>query len=107
MNQKTVSYRTYSLALSKLQAELDLDRTITDDSNFKYFFFISKISGTITVYDMGSNFGNEPIRLGVNWSAIGTVPASEAVDFAQRLMDAAKAAEGFEYNGYVVTYGEG
>ncbi|EOS62365.1 hypothetical protein C814_01214 [Anaerotruncus sp. G3(2012)] len=88
MNQKTVSYRTYSLALSKLQAELDLDRTIT-------------------VYDMGSNFGNEPIRLGVNWSAIGTVPASEAVDFAQRLMDAAKAAEGFEYNGYVVTYGEG
>ena len=56
---------------------------------------------------MGSNFGNEPIRLGVNWSAIGTVPASEAVDFAQRLMDAAKAAEGFEYNGYVVTYGEG
>ena len=27
MNQKTVSYRTYSLALSKLQAELDLDRT--------------------------------------------------------------------------------
>ena len=56
MNQKTVSYRTYSLALSKLQAELDLDRTIT-------------------VYDMGSNFGNEPIRLGVNWSAIGTVPA--------------------------------
>lgn len=88
MNQKTVSYRTYSLALSKLQAELDLDRTIT-------------------VYDMGSNFGNEPIRLGVNWSAIGTVPASEAVDFAQRLLDAAKAAEGFEYNGYVVTYGEG
>ena len=88
MNQKTVSYRTYSLALSKLQAELDLDRTIT-------------------VYDMGSNFGNEPIRLGVNWSAIGTVPASEAVDFAQRLMDAAKAAEGFEYNGCVVTYGEG
>ena len=88
MNQKTVSYRTYSLALSKLQAELDLDRTIT-------------------VYDMGSNFGNEPIRLGVDWSAIGTVPASEAVDFAQRLMDAAKAAEGFEYNGYVVTYGEG
>ena len=88
MNQKTVSYRTYSLALSKLQAELDLDRTIT-------------------VYDMGSNFGNEPIRLGVNWSAIGTVPASEAVDFAQRLMDAVKAAEGFEYNGYVVTYGEG
>ena len=88
MNQKTVSYRTYSLALSKLQAELDLDRTIT-------------------VYDMGSHFGNEPIRLGVNWSAIGTVPASEAVDFAQRLMDAAKAAEGFEYNGYVVTYGEG
>lgn len=88
MNQKTVSYRTYSLALSKLQAELDLDRTIT-------------------VYDMGSDFGNEPIRLGVNWSAIGTVPASEAVDFAQRLMDAAKAAEGFEYNGYVVTYGEG
>ena len=84
MNQKTVSYRTYSLALSKLQAELDLDRTIT-------------------VYDMGSNFGNEPIRLGVNWSAIGTVPASEAVDFAQRLMDAAKAAEGFEYYGYVVT----
>lgn len=88
MNQKTVSHRTYYMALSKLQSELDLDRRIA-------------------IYDMGSSFGNEPIQLGVNWSAIGIVPASEALDFAQRLMAAAKAAEGFEYNGYVVTYGEG
>lgn len=87
-NQKTVSHRTYYMALLKLQSELDPERRIA-------------------IYDMGSSFGNEPIQLGVNWSAIGTVPASEAVEFAQQLMAAAKAAEDFEYNGYVVTYGEG
>lgn len=83
---KKVSYRVYSLALSKLQAALGDDRRIS-------------------VYDMGGSCG-QPVQLGVNWSAIGTVPASEAVDFARRLTAAAEAAAGFEFNGYHLTFGE-
>ena len=85
-NMKTVSYRVYCQALSKLREKLGGDRRIE-------------------VYDMGGCF-NEPVRLGVNWGAIGTVPAAEAREFARRLMEAADAAEKFEYNGYVIVHGE-
>ncbi len=83
---KKVSYRVYLLALEKLQAELGYNRRIS-------------------VFDMGGSFG-QPVQLGVNWSAIGTVPASEAVDFARRLTAAAEAAAGFEFNGYQLAFGE-
>ncbi|MBR4545930.1 MAG: hypothetical protein IKO14_08190 [Oscillibacter sp.] len=82
---KTVSYRVYCQALSKLREKLGGDRRIE-------------------VYDMNGGF--EAVRLGVNWAAIGTVPAAEAREFASRLMEAADAAEKFEYNGYVIVHGE-
>ena len=84
---KTVPYRTYCNALDKLRHRATTDLRIG-------------------IYDMGNTFDSDPVRLGVNWAAIGTVPASEAVDFAKALMLAAEAAENFEYNGCLVTYGE-
>lgn len=83
---KTVSYRVYSKALAKLQREISGDRRIQ-------------------VYEM-NQFDNDTVKLGVNWAAIGTVSTSEAREFAQRLLEAATAAENFEYNGYMITYGE-
>ena len=83
---KTVSYRVYCQALSTLREKLGGDRRIE-------------------VYDMGGCF-NEPVRLGVNWGALGTVPAAEAREFARQLTKAADAAETFEYNGYVIVHGE-
>ena len=83
---KTVSYRVFAQALAKLQREIGKDRRIQ-------------------IYEMDL-FPGEPIRLGVNWSAIGTVPADEAREFARQLLAAATAAENFEYNGYTINYDE-
>ena len=82
--EKTVDYRTFCLALRKLQNEVCSDRRIE-------------------IFEL-PNDENEGIRLGVNWASIGTVPADEAREFAQLLMAAATAAENFEYNGYVIDY---
>ena len=46
----------------------------------------------------------DPIRLGVNWAACGTVLPKDAAKFGDRLLDAAMAAEEFLYNGYVIDY---
>ena len=81
---KTVSYRTYQQALKKLRYEVSPDRDIE-------------------AYEM-NGFGDDRIRLGINWSAIGTVSADEARGFAQKLMDAADAVESFKYNGYTINY---
>ena len=50
------------------------------------------------------NFSNEPIKLGVNWSAIGTVSADEAVEFAAKLTKAAEIAKNHPVNGATVVY---
>lgn len=81
---KKINYRVYAMALAKLQ------QTLYDEPR-------------ISIYDMGVEC-DQPVQLGVNWSAIGTVPASEAVDFARKLTAAAEAAAGFEYNGYFLTF---
>lgn len=82
---KTVDYRTFCMALRKLQNEVCKDRRIE-------------------IFELPS-FDENPIQLGVNWASIGTVPAAEAREFAQLLLDAATAAENFEYNGYTIDYG--
>lgn len=47
----------------------------------------------IKIYDMnGCGFGKEPMKYGVNWSAIGTVSSEEAVEFAHQLTLAANIA---------------
>ena len=83
---KTVPYRTFQKALT------DLQRDVSASSDRR-----------IEVYEI-NQFSDEPIQLGVNWSAIGTVPAAEAQEFAQKLMNAAVAAENFKYNGYTIDW---
>ena len=83
---KTVPYRTFQKALT------DIQRDVIENSDRR-----------IEVYEM-NQFSGEPIQLGVNWSAIGTVPASEAREFAQKLMNAAVAAENFLYNGCTIDW---
>lgn len=83
MEVKTVTYREFCKALNELN---------------------QKVSGDyrITLYDQADDFS--PVKIGVNWSAVGTVSPDEAISFAQRLMEAAKAAEAFIYNGYEIVY---
>ena len=44
------------------------------------------------------------IRLGVNWSACGTVNIKTAVEFAKAITEAAEFAANFKYNGMVEFY---
>ena len=55
------------------------------------------------------NFARQgtPVRMGVQWASFGTKSPAEAADYANRILDAAMAAENFVYNGYVVDYGGG
>lgn len=80
---KKVSYREYYLAMRELQSNTD---------------------SRISITDMGGNLDHPEINLGVNWASIGAVPADVAVDFAQALTEAAKAASNFIYNGYRIEY---
>jgi hypothetical protein len=84
--EKKVSYLDFDQALRELQEKFGERR--------------------IQISEIYEGFG-APIHLGVNWSAIGTVSAEEAVEFAGKLTAAAEAAANFKYNGYVITYGEG
>ena len=90
---KTVKYRDYQAALTALKNQFEEDG--------------------INIYDMVRT-PEDPIRLGVNWAACGTVLPKDAAKFGDRLLDAAKfgdrlldaamAAEEFLYNGYVIDY---
>lgn len=57
----------------------------------------------IDLYDMGGSF-DRPISIGVNWSAIGTVTPDKALAFAEDIAKAAKLAQEFPYNGYMIEY---
>lgn len=82
---KTVKYRDYQAVLTALKNQFEEDG--------------------INIYDMAGT-PEDPIRLGVNWAARGTVLPKDAAKFGDRLLDAAMAAEEFLYNGYVIDYSE-
>ena len=42
--------------------------------------------------------------MGVQWASLGIKSPEEAAEYADRILDAAMAAEHFVYNGYVVDY---
>ena len=44
------------------------------------------------------------VRLGVNWSACGTVSSKAAAEFAKAITEAAEFAENFKYNGMAEFY---
>lgn len=50
------------------------------------------------------SFGREPIQMGINWSAIGTVTPEKAEVFKNNLEKAIELAKNFKYNGYTIIY---
>lgn len=64
---------------------------------------VQKITKFVNINLMCDRF-KEPVKLGVQWHAIGTVSASETVEFAQKLIEVSKLVESFKYNGYIVVW---
>lgn len=56
----------------------------------------------ICVYEM--NLPEQPIKLGINWPGIGTVPPEEAASFANNILELSRLINDFIYNGYMVDY---
>lgn len=85
---KTVNWKVYGEALDALQAQFSAEDGIRIHN---------------------CNFGRQdaPVRLGVQWGSLGIKSPAEAAEYANRILDAAMAAENFVYNGYVVDYSGG
>lgn len=82
---KKVNWKVYGEALDALQAQF------TQWDGIRIF---------------NRNFAQQgaPVRLGVQWASLGLKSPEEAAEYADRILDAAMAAEHFVYNGYVVDY---
>lgn len=48
----------------------------------------------------------EPIRLGVNWSALGTVEVEKAEEFMSVIQQAIEDCKNYKYNGYTISMEE-
>ncbi len=66
----------------------------------------SELNGA-RIYNINFAQPDAPVRLGVMWQAHDLTGPAEAAEFANRILDAAMAAENFVYNGYVVDYSGG
>lgn len=82
---KKVNWKVYNEALGALQAQF------TAWDGLRIF---------------NRNFAQQgaPVRLGVQWASLGLKSPEEAAEYADRILDAAMAAEHFAYNGYMVDY---
>ena len=80
--EKVVKLRDYQAALDAVREQFEWER--------------------ITIYPVNGNW--DQIKMGVNWAALGTVPPEQAAEYANRILDAARAAENFVYNGYLIDY---
>ena len=67
----------------------------------------SKEDDCIQIFNRNSLWSDAPVSLGVQWASFGPKSPAEAAEYANRILDAAMAAENFVYNGYVVDYGGG
>ena len=83
----------------KRVAEKDFDKAYSQLRRDCY----QKFGSSIEIFEMPRH-GREPIEMGVNWSAMGTVSADDASQFGNNLIDAAKMAREFPYNGTKVEY---
>ena len=81
--EKIVGYREYHKELR------DLDRKYRDTY--------------VSIYNMSFDY-DEPIHLGINWAAAGTVETDKALKFASDIRRAVKDCENFKYNGYTVDW---
>lgn len=90
-NFPKISYEEYCEARNEMQKEL---REFADQ------LFPQKGSRYVEIYT--DFWFGKGIESQVNWSAIGSVSAEEAIKFAQLLTKAAELAKNFKYNGYKV-----
>lgn len=81
---KKVHYRDYMKALRELREQLK--------------------GGDEEIYQLSRD--DEPIELGINWPAIGTVSAERAMRVAARIIVAAEAVDKFPYNGYIQDFSD-
>ncbi len=86
---KTVNYREFDRELYKLQRKYE--RRGNNGSH-------------IEIFGLSDALEDSPIRMGVNWAAIGTVSPEEAEEFAHALLEAAEDCRNFKYNGYVIDW---
>ena len=92
-NFPKISYEEYCEARNEMQKKL---REFADQ------LFPQNGNRYVEIY---TDFGyKKPIESQVNWSAIGSVSAEEAIKFAELLTKSAELANGFKYNGYKVYY---
>lgn len=85
---KKVNVKVYGAALDALQEQCSAE-------------------GGIRIHNCNFARQGTPVRMGVQWASFGTKSPAEAAEYANRILDAAMAAENFVYNGYVVDYGGG
>ncbi len=85
---KKVNVRVYGAALDALQAQFSAE-------------------DGIQIHNCNFARQGTPVRLGVQWASLGLKSPEEAAEYANRVLDAAMAAENFVYNGYVVDYDGG
>lgn len=86
---KTVNYREYRRELSELQRKYERRGNSRPH---------------VEIFEMGDALEDSPIRMGVNWSAIGTTSPEETEEFAHALLKAAEDCRNFKYNGYVIDW---
>ena len=89
---KKVNYKEYREALR--EARYELQKTANE---------LGIVRG-VELYEINMDF--DPVEMGVNWSAFGTVTGDEALKFSSLLGKAVEIAISFKYNGYIVDYGD-
>lgn len=82
---KKVNWKVYGEALDALQAQFSAE-------------------DGIQIHNCNFARRGTPVKMGVQWASLGTKSPAEAAEYANRVLDAAMAAENFVYNGYVVDY---
>ena len=85
---KKVNWKVYNEALGALQAQF------------------TEWDG-IRIHNCNFARPDLPVRLEVQWGSLGSKSPAVAAEYANRILDAAMAAENFVYNGYVVDYDGG
>ena len=87
MNRK-VGRKEYREAFKVIEAQ------VKEASNNLYV-------GSVSIYDETGSFGDNTVRLSVNWSCCGEQTPEMAMEFASVLMMASCLASNFKYNGFV------
>lgn len=96
---KAVDFGELRKAIQEMQDAINLflhNEAFADDSYVRDY---------ISIYTEPCFDGwKQVVRLGVNWSAIGTVSPKKANVYGEALIRASEACRNFKYNGYEITY---